>query len=119
MKTNKRSKFYNVEFQNKAIKLFKESKSSKEISDVLNISKTSLIRNLDKLGYNFDRSVSMQKYNLNKDYFNNINSYKKAYWLGFIYADGSNKVSKNVFVLGLKQEDNYILEVEYEFKEVA
>lgn len=111
MKTNKRSKFYNVEFQNKAIKLFKESKSSKEISDVLNISKTSLIRNLDKLGYNFDRSVSMQKYNLNKDYFNNINSYKKAYWLGFIYADGSNKVSKNVFVLGLKQEDNYILEL--------
>lgn len=111
MKTNKRSKFYSVEFQNKAINLFKEGKSSKEISSVLNISKTALIRNLDKLGYNFDRSKSMQKYTLNRNYFKNIDSQEKAYWLGLIYADGSNKISKNVFVLGLKQEDNYILEL--------
>ncbi len=111
MKTNRRSKFYNTEFQNKAIQLFKEGKSSKEISEILNISKTALIRNLDKLGYNFDRSKSMQKYNINRNYFSNIDSYEKAYWLGLIYADGSNKVSKNVFVLGLKQEDSYILEL--------
>jgi hypothetical protein len=111
MKTNKRSKFYNIAFQTKVIQLFKKGKSSKEISEILNISKTALIRNLDKLGYNFDRSKSMQKYNLNRNYFSNIDSYKKAYWLGLIYADGSNKVSKNVFVLGLKQEDSYILEL--------
>lgn len=111
MKTNKRSKFYDERFQDKAIHLFKEGKSSKEISKILNISKTTLIRNLDKLGYNFDRSVSMQKYTLNREYFRQINSLEKAYWLGLIYADGSNKVSKNVFVLGLKQEDSYILEL--------
>lgn len=108
---NRRSNFHNEEFRNEAISLFKKGFSSKEISKKLNISKTALIKNLDLLGYNFDRSKSMQKYNLDKNYFNNINSYEKAYWLGLIYADGSNKVSKNVFVLGLKQEDNYILEL--------
>ena len=111
MKTNKRSKFYSIKFQNKAIQLFKEEKSSKEISEILNISKRALIRNLDKLGYNFDRSVSMQKYTLKRDYFKQIDNQEKAYWLGLIYADGSNKVSRNVFVLGLKQEDNYILKL--------
>lgn len=108
---NRRSKFYNKDFRDKAITLFKKGFSSKEISKQLKISKTALIRNLDLLGYNFDRSKSMQKYTLNREYFASINSYEKAYWLGLIYADGSNKVSKNVFVLGLKQEDSYILEL--------
>ena len=30
----------------------------------------------------------MSKYNYNKDYFSEINSSEKAYWLGFLYADG-------------------------------
>lgn len=31
----------------------------------------------------------MSKYKYNKDYFTTINSPDKAYWLGFLYADGS------------------------------
>jgi hypothetical protein len=30
----------------------------------------------------------MSKYNYNKDYFNKIDNADKAYWLGFLYADG-------------------------------
>lgn len=30
----------------------------------------------------------MSKYNYNKDYFQQINTNEKAYWLGFLYADG-------------------------------
>lgn len=30
-----------------------------------------------------------RKHNLNTDYFNNINSQEKAYWLGFLWADGN------------------------------
>ena len=30
----------------------------------------------------------MSKYTYNKDYFNEINTAEKAYWLGFLYADG-------------------------------
>lgn len=30
----------------------------------------------------------MCKYTYNKDYFKEIDSFEKAYWLGFLYADG-------------------------------
>ena len=30
----------------------------------------------------------MSKYVYNKDYFEKINTSEKAYWLGFLYADG-------------------------------
>lgn len=30
----------------------------------------------------------MGKYTYNKDYFKEIDSFEKAYWLGFLYADG-------------------------------
>lgn len=108
---NKRSKFYDKEFSNKAIELFKKGLSSKQISEQLCISKTALIRNLNLLGYNFDRSKSMQKYTINRNYFEHIDSNDKAYWLGLIYADGCNKVDRNTFVLGLVEEDSYILEI--------
>lgn len=32
--------------------------------------------------------INSRKYNLNHDYFENIDTPEKAYWLGFIYADG-------------------------------
>lgn len=38
----------------------------------------------------------MSKYEYNKDYFSKINTPEKAYWLGFLYADGSiNRYYKN------------------------
>ena len=39
-------------------------------------------------------------YNLNIDYFKNIDSKEKAYWLGFIYADGS--VKNNTLIVQIK-----------------
>lgn len=35
-----------------------------------------------------DNSVNSQKYSFNHMFFDNIDSEKKAYWLGFMYADG-------------------------------
>ena len=54
---------------------------------------------------------------INHDYFENIDSEHKAYWLGFVYADGS--ITKKVYEKGsytyrlrmeLMFEDKYILE---------
>lgn len=43
------------------------------------------------------------KYSVNQDYFKVIDNEWKAYWLGFLYADGCNRIAKrgtkNVFVL--------------------
>lgn len=35
-----------------------------------------------------DNSINSLKYTFNEDYFENIDTQDKAYWLGFIYADG-------------------------------
>jgi len=39
--------------------------------------------------YNNEGFVVNQKYSLDRDYFENIDSANKAYWLGFIFADGN------------------------------
>lgn len=44
----------------------------------------------------------------NKDYFKDIDSQEKAYWLGFITADGS--VSKNSLAINLGRKDRCLLE---------
>lgn len=107
----RKSKFDNEKFKQQVIDLFEGGKSSDYISKQLVIPKTTLIRNLDKLGYNFDRNHSSSRYNLNQSYFEKIDSEVKAYWLGLIYADGSNKVNRSTFVLGLKEDDKAILEL--------
>ena len=48
-----------------------------------------------------------RKYNLNENYFENINTHEKAYILGFIYADGS--IFKNYLSIVISKKDIEIL----------
>jgi hypothetical protein len=48
------------------------------------------------------------KYELNKDYFKKIDTKRKAYWYGFLWADGS--MYKNFFELALNEKDLYAIE---------
>ena len=56
----------------------------------------------------------MRKKNYNEDYFEQIDTEDKAYFLGFIYADGSviydNEKYRYKLVLKLHTKDNHILE---------
>lgn len=45
------------------------------------------------------------KYYVNIDYFNKIDNEWKAYWLGFLYADGCNDTSNNCVRLKLQKRD--------------
>ena len=84
-------------------KYFKDKYCSGEINMVLR-----------KLGITRPNGIQAK---INHDYFENIDSEHKAYWLGFIYADGS--ITKKVYEKGsytyrlrmeLMFEDKYILE---------
>ena len=49
----------------------------------------------------------------NSNFFETIDTEYKAYWLGFIYADGNIRISKNnthVLQIELEQTDGYLLE---------
>ena len=46
-----------------------------------------------------------RKYVLNENYFENIDTKEKAYWLGFLAADGYVDAEKGVIFLGLQPKD--------------
>ena len=71
--------------------------------------------------------IPNKKYQVNENYFNKINTEEKAYWLGFLYADGSVRLHKErsgILRLKLKNSDkdhiekfNKCLESNYPIKE--
>lgn len=54
-----------------------------------------------------------RKYYFNEKYFDAIDNEHKAYWLGFIYADGSHSCKRYSLRICLKKEDAYILKEFY------
>lgn len=73
-----------------------------EIANTLNRSENSIKAKAERT------NLSKRK-KINKRYFKEIDTPSKAYWLGFIFADGS--ICKNEFTVELKYDDKYILEI--------
>ena len=86
--------------------------STKEISNILNCSVRDINIFLDynKLIFN------SKKYTINENYFEIIDSPNKAYWLGFLYADGcilvKEKNNKKSYVLEVSLSEDDILHLE-------
>lgn len=51
-----------------------------------------------------------RKFEIYENFFDVIDTDEKAYFLGFLYADGNVKTNKNMVVLALKESDREILE---------
>lgn len=79
----------NKEKSQEIIKLYQEGYSSLKIAKIYDTTYNTIIRILDK--NNIPRrsnKINSRQYNLNHNFFNNIDNEEKAYWLGFLYADG-------------------------------
>ena len=86
----------------------KEQISLTQLAKEYNIDRRTLSSNLKRLGIEIINWQNIPKFNEN--IFDEIDTEEKAYWLGFIYADGyiSNNVTcvyKNVFEVSLKLSD--------------
>lgn len=73
-----------------------------EIQEQLNVSKEEIKQAIEKFGYS--TKTIRDLYNVNHNYFENIDTFDKAYWLGFFYADGC--VCYNKPCLELKDKDH-------------
>ncbi len=80
----------------------------KDMSEQLSISERAVARVLKEDGIN---TRLKNRYTLNPDYFETIDTEEKAYWLGFIYADGYVGDEKtNNIVISLTESDKEHLE---------
>lgn len=66
---------------------------------------------IKKVFLEYDVQESRRKTKLNDDYFNVIDSEEKAYWLGFLMADGYNNEKEGKIEISLKSTDRYLLEL--------
>lgn len=92
-----------IEVTNELIDLVSKRKSAREISTELGINYTTVHRKLRKLGINLPNYHNKLKFD--NTVFDYIDSEEKAYWLGFLYADGYVCATNNGVELSLKGDD--------------
>lgn len=97
-----------IEVTNELLRLVSEKKSAREISSILGINYTTVHRKLRKLGVNLPNYHNELKFD--NTVFDCIDTEEKAYWLGFMYADGYVCPTNNGVELSLKGSDKKHLE---------
>ena len=83
-------------------------KTGKQISSILNMDYSAVHKKLRKLSIHLPNYHNQLKFN--NLVFDTIDTEEKAYWLGFLYADGYVSSSKNAVELSLKESDKEHLE---------
>lgn len=94
---------------NLAIKLYEQYHNVSKVAKELNISASTVIKRFKKLGIQIDSHPHLK---FDEHAFDKIDSEEKAYWLGFIYADGYVRIQKDTdkharydFELSLSKHD--------------
>lgn len=87
--------------------LYLSGLNCREISEKLNLKRNSVNRVVNLAGIARNARESQLKYKFNENIFDIIDSEEKAYWLGFLYADGYVSIENNKYrlVLALATKD--------------
>ena len=84
-----KKRIFDQEEINYIVNLYNTGKSVRELELELQISRKLLSKMLKENEVVLrDNTINSRKYSHNEDYFETIDTETKAYWLGFIYADG-------------------------------
>lgn len=85
--------------------------SSEQIAKDMNISPTTVCRVIKRKGFELKKAGYFnRKYSLNETFLDDIDTQEKAYFLGFMYADGCVHKRKNNFNITLHAKDVELLE---------
>jgi hypothetical protein len=91
---------------NLIIEKYNELKNLKKVAESLGVS----IRPIKRILNTKDVKLTNRRYNVNHSYFETIDTEEKAYWLGFLYADGCVRKQKSgnqlVLKLSIKDENH-------------
>ena len=106
-KNDEKTKEKFAQIDKQAIEMYKNGLSLRKISNILNVNDQALSRRLKK--YYDIKILPDGKKEIDSNIFEKIDTEEKAYWLGFLYADGYIS-NENSFELSVQDKDsNHIL----------
>ena len=93
---------------------YQNNKSMRQIEKDYGVTRQSVATYLEKIGIKTTKGNHHRKYTHQYDFFENIDTEEKAYWLGFMFADGyivdySNKHGEDKFGITLHSKDKETL----------
>lgn len=95
----------------KIVEMYQQGMSAPEIAEQFNVAHTLILRYLEKSGINRRSAEECHRiYSISEDFFDVIDTQEKAYFLGFLYADGGNNKDANFVRIDLARKDKDILE---------
>lgn len=94
----------------KIIELYENKWSVRQIGKEIGISPSAVSRKLREWNVKTRPFSNPSKYSVNENYFDEIDSEEKAYWLGFLLADGCVRTNSNMFTVNLSTIDLLHLE---------
>jgi hypothetical protein len=100
----KKETFDNSQIE-RIVKLYSEGVSAKSLAQKFSIRKERIQRWVKEQGFLRSKNESHRFTSFNENAFDVIDTPSKAYWLGFIYADGCNQPDTNTVSFGLKGSD--------------
>ncbi len=90
--------------------LYKDNNTFINISRLLKRDERTIRGYLNSLGYKAKSQSELQrKYSIQENFFDKIDTEEKAYFLGFLFADGYNDIKKKAVTLSLKEDDREIV----------
>lgn len=101
--------------QDQIVQLYSEGLSMSQVAKKIPCSKRTVERVLLSKGIQRRSKSSWRKHTFNYNFFDIIDSECKAYFLGLLFADGYCDKDSGRVMIGLQEQDGYILE---KFKEV-
>ena len=103
------------ELLEKSIELYTNGMAGPNVVKQTGITLTRLYNHLKKRGLSRSNTQNSRKYTLNHDFFKTIDNEEKAYWFGFLYADGyitQYKKSENSKYIGVALNEKDINQLE-------
>lgn len=98
------------ERKQKAIDLYNEHHNINKVCRLMNISGTTVHNILIDAGIHIlNRSECKRTCTINETYFDNIDTHRKAYYLGLLYADGTVSSTSNRVQISLQERDKDII----------
>jgi hypothetical protein len=95
----------------KIVEMYQRGMSAPEIAEQFGVVHTLILRYLEKNGIDRRSAEECHRiYPIREDFFDVIDTQEKAYFLGFLYADGNNSREANYTRIELARKDRDILE---------